>query len=103
MDEAASNAFEHAYGERGGTVQIKVWREGSEIVLSLLHWGTAFEPEKIPEPNLADKLEERPIGGLGLYLMRKMMDDVAFHFDPVAGNTITMRLKLGRAHQQVTE
>ena len=102
VDEAASNAFEHAYGERGGTVQIKMWREGSEIILSLLHWGEAFEPENIPEPNLASRLEERNIGGLGLYLMRQMMDAVAFHFDPVTGNLITMRRKLGQAHDRDT-
>jgi len=102
VDEAASNAFEHAYGERGGTVQIKVWREGSEIVLSLLHWGEAFEPENIPAPNLASKLEERNVGGLGLYLMRRMMDDVTFHFDPITGNLITMRRKLGQLHDRET-
>lgn len=102
IDEAASNAFQHAYGEQGGSVQIKMWREGDEIVLALVNWGVAFEPENVPAPNLASKLEERPIGGLGLYLMRRMMDDVTFQFDPIRGNLITMRRKLGQVHDQET-
>ena len=103
IDEAASNAFEHAYDERGGTVQVKMWREGNEIILLFLNWGKGFDPEKIPAPNLAGKLEERSIGGLGLYLIRKMMDEVSFHFDPVAGNSITMRRKLGQTHDKKTQ
>jgi serine/threonine-protein kinase RsbW len=101
IDEAASNAYEHAYDTRGGAVQIELWREGDEIVLSLLNWGTAFEPGKVPEPNLSNKLEERTIGGLGLFLIRQMMDDVSFHFDPSDGNQIVMRRTLGHStHRQ---
>ena len=57
-----------------------------------LHYhGSSFDPSRIPEPNLTGPLEERPAGGLGLYFMRQLMDQVDFEFDAVNGNVLTMR------------
>jgi serine/threonine-protein kinase RsbW len=95
-DEAASNIFAHAYADQGGIIQIRVSREDDDLVISLLDWGTPFDPTLVPEPNLTSTLEERPPGGLGIYLIRKLMNHVSFHFDPVAGNSITMRRTLGQ-------
>jgi serine/threonine-protein kinase RsbW len=44
----------------------------------------------VPEPDLLSPLEERQIGGLGIYLMTRMMDEVTFDFDPDTGNLLTM-------------
>ncbi len=99
-DEAASNAFQHAYAGQEGTVRIKVWREENEIVIQLQSWGAPFDPDEIPAPNLTDNLAERRVGGLGIFLMRKMVDDVSFQFDPVEGNRITMKRKLGQDRDQ---
>ena len=96
-DEAATNAFKHAYSGMPGRVEVAVWREAGRISLRLRNWGAPFDPEAIPVPDVARPLEERPAGGLGIFLMRKFMDDIQFRFDPHEGNTITMhrRLSLG--------
>ncbi len=95
-DEAASNILEHAYADRGGIIQVRVSREEDDLVISLLDWGAPFDPLLVPEPDLNCRLEDRPVGGLGIYLIRKLMSHVSFQGDPVAGNSITMRRRLGQ-------
>src|SRR5215210_4416409 len=87
VDEAATNVFKHAYAGRPGRLDVTVWREADRIALRLHNWGTPFDPEAIPVPNTTRPLEERPPGGLGIFLMRKFMDEVLFSFDPREGNT----------------
>lgn len=93
-DEAASNAFQHAYHGLGGLMDVEVWREGDAIFVRLRDWGEPFDPAAVPEPDLELPLEERPLGGLGLFLIRRVMTDVSFSFDPEAGNTVTMRREI---------
>ena len=95
-DEAASNAFEHAYAGGNGEVLVTVAREGDEVVISVRNWGAPFDPGQVPAPDLDAPLEERKEGGLGLFLIRRFMNGVSFTFDPVEGNTITMRRRLIR-------
>ncbi len=95
-DEAASNVFEHAYGDQGGIVQVKVSRENDDLVISVVDWGAPFDPTGVPAPDLTSGLQDRPVGGLGIYLIRKLMNRVMYRFDPVAGNTITMLRAIGQ-------
>jgi serine/threonine-protein kinase RsbW len=52
--------------------------------------GRGFDPGDVPEPDLISPLEERQIGGLGIYLMTRLMDEVHFDFNPQSGNLLTM-------------
>lgn len=90
-DEAAANIFNHAFETRHGLVTITVWREDNKLVLKTHYHGRSFDPSKIPEPDLTAPLEKRPVGGLGLYFMRQLMDEVTFEFDAASGNVLTMR------------
>jgi serine/threonine-protein kinase RsbW len=90
-DEAAANIFHHALEARPGRITLRVWRDGNKLALQLHYHGKSFDPSRIPEPDLTAPLEERPVGGLGLYFMRQLMDEVAFEFDAVLGNVLTMR------------
>ncbi len=93
-DEAATNCFEHGYGGRRGKIEIQVWREGNDLYIQVRDWGKAFDPDQIPPPTLDVPIEERAIGGLGLYLIRQVMDDVSFEFDKRKGNLMQMRRQL---------
>ncbi len=87
VDEAFTNIVEHAYG---GECQEKiectcqVTDEG--LVITLRDCGMQFNPLEIPDPNLDAELEEREIGGLGLFFMRQLMDEVSFTFIPQSGD-----------------
>ncbi len=90
-DEAATNIINHAFPERNGELRVELWREAEAVIVTLSYHGQAFDPLQIPEPVLDVPLEQRPIGGLGLYFMRQMMNEVHFEFDAVQGNRLTMR------------
>lgn len=94
VDEAATNVFEHAYGGRPGQVDVEVTRDHQSIVVSLRHWGAAFDPDAVPQPDPSLPLAQRSPGGWGLFLMRQMMDDVVFHFDPLEGHQVILSRQL---------
>jgi anti-sigma regulatory factor (Ser/Thr protein kinase)/anti-anti-sigma regulatory factor len=90
-DEAAANVFNHAFDTQHGRLKMVIWRADNRLVMRLHYFGKSFDPSRIPEPDLKAPLEERPTGGLGLYFMRQLMDEVHFEFDETSGNTLTMR------------
>jgi len=88
VDEAFSNIIEHAYGgECLENVQCSCQITDEALVVMLRDCGQSFKPGKVPTPDLNADLNSRKIGGLGLYFMRQLMDDVDFVFtiDPDTG------------------
>ncbi|MEW6404351.1 MAG: ATP-binding protein [Chloroflexota bacterium] len=95
-DEAASNIVEHAYMDvQDGEIRISCDMRGNDIIIAMHDDGRSFNPNKVKAPNLKADLSERQIGGLGIYLMRKLMDDVRYESKPGAGNLLTMRKRKG--------
>ena len=90
VDEACANIIEHGYNGTGGKIEIQIQAMNGGVQVLIRDWGKPFDPESIPEPDVSAPLEERPVGGVGLYLMRKIMSQVHFAFDPQEGNTLTM-------------
>jgi serine/threonine-protein kinase RsbW len=89
-DEAASNIIEHAYeGMSDAFLILTCDMRGDEIIITLRDHGRAFDLAAVKEPNLKADLSERQIGGLGVYLIRKLMDTV--HYESTrSGNLLTM-------------
>jgi serine/threonine-protein kinase RsbW len=90
-DEAASNIIEHAYEKiSDGVLELSCGMQGDIIKIILIDHGESFDPSVIPLPDLKADLSERKIGGLGIFLMRKLMDEV--HYEPKAdkSNVLTM-------------
>lgn len=95
-DEASSNIIEHAYaGIKGGKIDIELSPSDKELKIVMRDQGKSFDPSSVPEPNVKADLSERKIGGLGLYLMRKLMDEVTYESSAETGNTLTMIKRLG--------
>jgi serine/threonine-protein kinase RsbW len=90
IDEACTNIIMHAYGTRGGRIEIQIRSVGDCVEVVIRDWGEAFDPELIPPPDVEAPLEERRMGGMGLFLMQQMMDRVDFQFSDTDGNTLTM-------------
>ena len=92
VDEACSNVMEHAYGSGWqGDIDLTCYIEDQgDLVISIRDNGKPFDPSSVPEPPIGADLESLPEGGLGLYFMRKLMDQVTFHFDEKNGNMLTM-------------
>ncbi|MBL8062999.1 MAG: ATP-binding protein [Anaerolineales bacterium] len=89
-DEAASNIIEHAYeGVSNAFLYMTCDMKGEEIVITMRDTGTPFDFSSVKEPNLTSDLSDRQIGGLGVYLMRKLMDKVNYETTRT-GNLLTM-------------
>ncbi|MHB1293509.1 MAG: ATP-binding protein [Anaerolineae bacterium] len=92
VDEACTNAMEHAYeGRADGQVRVCCAIDDTTFTVRVIDFGKPFDPSTIPTPDITVPLEEREIGGLGIYFMRRLMDEVEFHFDAVQGNEVIMR------------
>ncbi len=96
-DEAASNIIEHAYeGVSDGLLEISCEVRGGAITIILVDHGESFDPSEVPAPDLKADLSERKIGGLGIFLMRKLMDEVHYKAEPRKNrNTLTMTKRRG--------
>lgn len=91
VDEACTNIIEHAYGGEGiGNIQCTCQVGEDGLTITLRDFGQPFNPEEIPAPNAKARLKDLRSGGAGLFLIRKMMDEVRFEFSPNAGNVLTM-------------
>ena len=78
-DEAASNIIEHAYGGRGDASFVMSCEfQKDRLIITFRDHGKTFDVSKVSNPDLKADLSERKIGGLGIYLMRKLMDDVQY-------------------------
>jgi anti-sigma regulatory factor (Ser/Thr protein kinase) len=95
-DEASSNIIEHAYaGVGNGKIEIDCSISETELKIVMRDHGRSFDPSTVPEPNVKADLSERKIGGLGMYLMRKLMDEVSYKSSADAGNVLTMIKRTG--------
>jgi len=91
VDEACSNIVEHAYGGEGrGDIECTCRVSDDGLYVILRDRGRPFDPAGVPPPDLDVGLEERDVGGLGLYFIRRLMDEVHFEFRPSSGNTLTL-------------
>ncbi len=94
-DEAASNVIEHAYsGKPDGKFDVSCEFQIDHLIITLLDHGKTFEPSRVEEPNLKADLLDRKIGGLGIYLMHKLMDEVHYESTPT-GNLLTLVKRKG--------
>ena len=91
VDEACSNVIEHAYeGKNKGDITLRCDCEKNKWTITIHDTGHPFDPGAVPEPNLSVSLDEIKTGGLGLYFMRQLMDEVEFSFNAKKGNSLRM-------------
>ncbi len=95
-DEAASNIIEHAYeGVTDGVLDLTCGMQAEGLVIVLVDHGLPFDPGEVPVPDIQADLADRKIGGLGIFLMRKLMDEVHYHSNPDKSNVLTMIKRKG--------
>jgi serine/threonine-protein kinase RsbW len=91
VDEACSNVIEHAYqGQDKGEITLCCDCQDGEWVITVHDTGRPFDPAAVPEPNLNVNLDDIKTGGLGLYFMHQLMDQVEFTFNEEKGNKLRM-------------
>jgi serine/threonine-protein kinase RsbW len=90
LDEACTNIIRHAYGNNPrGEIEITIQVHRGFCAIHLTDFGDSYFPEMIPLPRRGAPLDEAQPGGLGLYLMRQVMDEVRYT-PGVTSNTLVM-------------
>lgn len=83
VDEIATNVVQHGYIESGlsGDIRMGASVEDGKLVIRMEDQGKSYDPSKhqLPKPeNLEQPLESRPVGGLGILLARRGIDDLQY-------------------------
>ena len=98
VDEACANVVDHAYqGADPGDIEVSCCLDDQILTVQVRDWGTGFDLTSVADPDLDAPLEERTLGGLGLFLVRQVMDNVQFRSDPELGNELMMSKRLNIA------
>lgn len=93
VDEAVSNVIRHAYPGKSGHVQVELTKLESAAQIRIIDQGIEFDWNSVLEPDLYKYVETRRKGGLGIWLIKKLMDEVVFE-RVGANNELTMRVYL---------
>lgn len=79
LEEAVSNIILYAYPEKlGEDISIKASKIGESIIFTISDNGVEFDPTVLPDADITLSAEDREIGGLGIFLIRKIMDEVRY-------------------------
>ncbi len=89
-DEAVTNIILYGYKDQPGKIQIEVSYNGGALIIIIRDWSPPFDPNNVPTPDLSLPLELRPLGGMGVHLMRSFTDEMSYHTSPGDGNTLTL-------------
>jgi serine/threonine-protein kinase RsbW len=89
VEEVITNIILHGYEETGGEIQISCTITSQRIGIRVTDSAPPFDPLSIPEPDLEENMEDRKIGGLGVYLLRQVMDEISYRYED-GKNILTM-------------
>jgi len=99
VDEACTNIIKHAYQySPDGDIKIKLTYSDKKIVVEITDHGASFHPDAVPKPDLKKYFEEKRVGGLGMYLMKSLMDDIHYKSIPGKFNQVLLTKKLNSAN-----
>lgn len=79
VDEACTNIIKHAYKYSSeGNIILKVNFDNKKMSIKIIDEGGHFNPDLVPAPNIEKLQHQRKGGGLGMFLMKKLMDEVSY-------------------------
>lgn len=88
-DEAVANLVKHGYKyDPQGRIEIQVYADDKKFEVKILDSSEGFDFDSIPSPNLEEHIRQGKRSGLGIYLIRKVMDEV--HYKLGEKNQLTL-------------
>lgn len=90
VDEACTNIITHGYnGMDPGSIILEIQLDSNKVIISLTDFGQAFEPDNAQMPDVDAPIEERELGGFGLFFIQQSVDEMKYHTSE-DGNTMTL-------------
>ena len=95
IEEVFVNVASYAYGEGSGDVTLDIGFDEAnrDVTFRLIDQGVPFDPLKKPDPDITLAIEERQVGGLGIFIVKKTMDTVHYAYED-GKNILTMIKKI---------
>jgi serine/threonine-protein kinase RsbW len=91
VDEAVTNIIEHGYdGPVNGEIEIVCEVEPETFTISIIDQGASFDPRSMTDVDIQRHVAQGKSGGLGIFLIRKIMDVVDYHHETGRHNRLTM-------------
>jgi anti-sigma regulatory factor (Ser/Thr protein kinase) len=91
VDEAVTNIIEHGYDEGAdGSIELEVEAAENHFQIVIRDTGRVFNPESIPNPDMKEHVQRGHKKGLGIFLMRQIMDEVRYKFKDGVKNELTL-------------
>ena len=78
LEEAVSNVMLYAYPDTSGQVLVEAEKTDEQVTFTITDSGIPFDPTAQSEPDITLSAEEREVGGLGIHLIRQVMDDIRY-------------------------
>jgi len=94
VEEAITNVIVHGYGRQGEPIMISCRISTDRAEVQIADSAPRFDPLSVPEPDVGEGIEQRDVGGLGVYLIRQVMDEVSYRYED--GENILILLKKRR-------
>jgi serine/threonine-protein kinase RsbW len=80
VDEACTNIIKHAYHYLPkGEIIVNIKLEPSRFIITITDDGSKFNPNNVEVPDLREYHKQKRVGGLGMFLMKKLMDEVKYY------------------------
>lgn len=80
IEEVVENIVQYAYENGSGYLEASTTMEGNSLLISFTDSGKPFDPLAKPDPDITLSAEDRPIGGLGIFICKQMMDDIYYQY-----------------------
>lgn len=100
IEEIATNLIKYGYTTNApGPIQVTCGNEAGALRIVIRDRGKPFDPHTAPQPDLSTSLERRRVGGLGLFLVRELTDELVYQHDVISGwNELTLIKRAEHKH-----
>lgn len=79
-EEIYANIAFYAYEQSEGEIKVSIQKENNEIILKFEDSGIPYNPLEKPDPDITLPPEQRPLGGLGIFMVKEMVDDIQYEY-----------------------
>lgn len=92
IDEACTNKIKHAYkNDPSKEITLKLELSNNLFTAQIVDFGIPFEPDKVPLPDIDHNYKYDKKGGYGIFLMKKLMDEINYEFLDSGENILTLK------------
>jgi serine/threonine-protein kinase RsbW len=93
LEEVLTNVIHYGYPLKAGEMEVGCAIEDNSFCFRVTDWGIPFNPLERPEPELCEDISDRQVGGLGIYLVRHLVDQLTYQRRE-GGNMLTFCFRL---------